>query len=258
MNREQLLVTPRVRLLLNSIQDNEIQGKSEFSLIHKIDSYNLSTIDGETASEVASILYELILKSNLIVMERNTSTILDDNAILGLEAKVDPNVKKDFSFYNPSEQSYKIEWEQSGNGVKARLIGPKLNEHYSLRFEEEKTYPPKIIKQYSPAIKNNDFQVKEKGKAGKSITVIKETKNNDGAVIKTDLIGQDFYLPVHRIEIHGFVKVVQNNEISQQQDGTDLENENVVDNHNDSSNVQRQENGKPDELIWTDPGDVVK
>ncbi|MBW8350212.1 VanW family protein [Bacillus sp. IITD106] len=258
VSREHLLVTPRVRLLLNTIQENEIQGTSQFSLLQNIDSYSLSTIDGETASEVASILYELILKSNLVVMERNTSTILDDNTILGLEAKVDPDLKKDFSFYNPSEQSYKIEWEQSGNGVKARLLGPKLDEQYNLHFEEEKSYPPKTIKQYSPAIKSNDLQVKEKGKAGKSITVIKETKDKNGAVIEKDIVAQDFYLPVHRIEIHSLVAVAPTNESSQNQEEKNIKNENVVDNQKAGSNDMNQANKETNEMIWTDPGDIVK
>src|SRR5690606_31302015 len=39
VSREHLLVTPRVRLLLNTIQENEIQGTSQFSLLQNIDSY---------------------------------------------------------------------------------------------------------------------------------------------------------------------------------------------------------------------------
>ncbi|MCR2820553.1 VanW family protein [Lederbergia panacisoli] len=260
VNKKILHITPNFQLLLDSIQDIEISGKSQFSLLHHINNLKLSTIDGKTASDVASILYELVLQSNLIIMERNISTTLDRSNDLGIEAKMDHESQQDFSFYNPNNEPIKITWEQTGKGVIARLLGPTQDEHYQIRFEDKKSYPPKIIKQYSPALKNNEVQIKEKGKDGSSIIVIKETINSSNEVIAQEVVAKDFYLPVHRIEIHSLVKVNPNNEIAQTEERTDFENAENVDNPDNAMNSNRQDPNEEEEndFIWTDPGDIVK
>ncbi|MCJ8006994.1 VanW family protein [Lederbergia wuyishanensis] len=222
INKETVNVTPEMKLLLDSIQTNEIQSKSQFSLLQHIKSLKLTNIDTETASKVASILYELVLNSNVIVMERNISTTFNDNIFLGLEAKVNFDKKQDFSFYNPNDQSIKFAWEPTDNGLKARLLGPKLKEHYKISFEDEQSYPPKVIKQFSPILKNGEVQTKEKGNDGKSVTVMKETIDIEGNLLNKEIITKDFYLPVHRIEIHSFIKVDSNKGTKEKSDKAEI------------------------------------
>ncbi|MBS4216995.1 VanW family protein [Bacillus sp. FJAT-49711] len=262
--------TPRFQLLLDSLQNVEIKGKSQFSILQHIEKANLSSVESENMSEVASILYELIIQSNLIVMERNISNTFNDEFILGLEAKVDPQSKLDFSFYNPNEEPIHIEWKQSKGSLNAILFGSIQKEQYRIRFEEEKSYKPRIIKQYSPAITNNDFQVKEKGNDGKSITVIKEKMDVNGRVVDKEVVAEDFYLPVHKIEIHRLLKASEKNideEGSLEQDNNQVEQVNDEDNNEldqneqvkeKDSNEMKQNETETNDIIWTDPGDISK
>lgn len=179
----------------------EIPGQATFSFLEYAEKQKLQSISSDTMSIIASGIYQAILTSNFSIMEKNTSTDLPNYADPGFEAKVDIQKNNDFVFANPNIQPYTIHLKWKSNGIHVTLKGPKLLSQYKISTDPIQYFSPKTIIQYSPLLRTGQLKVQQAGIRGMLIKVYRKEYQNDQLIHK-ELMSEDFYPPVHRIEIH--------------------------------------------------------
>lgn len=176
-----------------------IDSKQTFSLRSYIEENKLQTLDENTLKWLATAIYQTILPTNFEIIERHISNSLPSYAELGKEASYIAG-KQDFIFFNPNETAYELNLTQDENFLNITLEGINLQKTYSLTMENDKTYKPKTIVQYDPALPENTTRIEQEGKEGQSITVYRNELDQNGNIANTVLIAEDFYAPLHRIE----------------------------------------------------------
>lgn len=181
----------------------EIKGQSQFSFINFLKDEHLESLSSSLLSKMATSIYEVILPTNFSIIERHISNELPDYAELGFEAKVNPNKNIDLVFANPNETSYTIEFIKKGNSVKTVLKGSELLNEYKIITSGQQTFKPRTIKQYNPLLNPSQIEVKAEGKEGLLIKVNREIYDENGMLVKKELISEDFYPPIHRVEVSG-------------------------------------------------------
>lgn len=277
-------ITPGIVTLIDHVPEIEVNGKSQISLLAILEEKGMDEAVSEDISIIASLLYELMFQTNFTIMERNQSSELPKYAELGLEAKVDVDSNKDFIFANPNDQMYRIVFTRSQNGVQAELKGIPFAFHYQLTLQNQKSFSPKVIQQYSAAVAEGAVSMTEQGKDGMMITSYREKFDKLGNKLGEEWIAEDFYPPTHRIEVRSLLQkeVVMNDSgvednapsgnesIDYGQPGSGSKNElgGAVsgagsankDDGNDSNSTSGSDPSSPTDppTIWTDPGDIKK
>lgn len=183
---------------LNSI---DIEGNAAFSFIEFLENNGLQTISAASKSIIASGIYQVILPTNFVIIEKNTSRELPDNIALGYEAKIDVEKNIDFVFQNPNDNRYTVNVVWESNAMKVTLTGSKFANSYKIDADEIEHFLPKTIKQYSPLLKIGEKKVDREGKKGVLIKVYREEYANN-QLVRKELISEDFYPPLHKVEIH--------------------------------------------------------
>ncbi|QAV27396.1 hypothetical protein BTDUT50_12570 [Neobacillus thermocopriae] len=185
-----------------------IEPKQVFSVLDFFKKQGLG-ISKEAMTLFASALYETIIPTNFEIVERHTSAVLPNGVKAGFEAAVEQN-KKDFIFFNPNDRAYTFEWKMEGDRMQVTLIGPPFIYQYALKTDPIEYYDPKTIVQYSALLKPNEKRIKEEGKKGMLIRLHKEVYDRNGSFIEKVLVSEDFYPPVHRVELRGLQAGVNN------------------------------------------------
>ncbi|MBB5354700.1 hypothetical protein HNR43_000656 [Anoxybacillus mongoliensis] len=221
-----------------------IEPKQVFSVLDFFKKQGIS-LSKEAMTLFASVLYEVIVPTNFEIVERHTSTVLPNGVKAGFEAAVEQD-KKDFIFFNPNDRAYTFEWGIEGNDMRASLIGAPFIYQYVLKTDPIEYYDPKTIVQYSALLKPNEKRIKEEGKKGMLIRLYKEVYDRNRTLVETVLVSEDFYPPVHRVEVRG-LRAGANNEASptpsetpsaqpsQQEDIWGNENEQIKGNEDETS-----------------------
>lgn len=200
----------------------------------------------EAMTLFASALYEAVVPTNFEIVERHTSPVLPNGIKAGFEAAVERN-KKDFIFFNPNDQPYTVECKTEGGQMKVVLIGMPFIYQYVLKTDPMEYYDPKTIVQYSALLKPNEKRIKEEGKKGMLIRLYKEVYDRNRTLIETVPVSEDFYPPVHRVELRGLQAGVSNGtetptpnespstQLPQQDDIWGNENEQIKGNEDETS-----------------------
>ncbi|RSK28026.1 hypothetical protein EJF36_14700 [Bacillus sp. HMF5848] len=229
-----------------------IPAQSQLSLLNTIASN--TTFTDDELSVIASGIYKAILPTNFTILERHTSRTLPPYSELGYEAKVKQN-DMDFVFYNPNQTDYQLKFTEVYNGLLVTLTGAPFMENYEVSLEDKQQFDPKTIIQYDVLLKKNETVVKEKGKPGLLIKVFRETYVND-ELTKRDKLSEDFYPPVHRVEVYSISSNTPLNNTNRSEDSS------VQDN---SSNMPSQEKQDPTtqrdkspEETWGTEGEITK
>ncbi|MCL6585630.1 MAG: VanW family protein [Anoxybacillus sp.] len=175
----------------------EIKGKTVFSLAAYVK--GMSSL---AMSTIASAVYQAVLLTNFTIVERHTSRSLPDGIPLGYEAKVDGNIS-DLRVYNPNTTAYTLQFQTVGTGFRVTLYGLPFTYQYVIKTGEVEYFPPKTVVQYNPSLKPGERYVKAAGRQGMLVKVKKETYDESKQLIKTEVISEDFYPPVHAIEVRG-------------------------------------------------------
>ncbi|SFB16333.1 MULTISPECIES: G5 domain-containing protein [unclassified Bacillus (in: firmicutes)] len=183
-----------------------IPSQATFSLLDYAKEQGLENAPSSTMSIIASGIYEAILPTNFSIIERNIGQELPAFADLGFEAKIDSSNHLDLGFSNPNTSDYMVELQWNGQELSVKLVGEALLYDYKIVTKNKADYEPKTIKQYSPHLATGQKKVKQKGEKGYMITVHREIYDN-GQLLKTEPISEDFYAPVPQIEIHALPAV---------------------------------------------------
>ena len=191
--------------LVNDLKMIEIKQHSTFSLLHFIDNQGNRAYSSETLSVLASGIYEVILKTNFDIVERHISSEIPVYAKLGYEVNVAKDLNKDFVFANNNATPFKIALSFEDSQLIVSLKGYPFLYQYSANASDEKTFKQETIVQFDPLLRFGEVQVIAEGKNGKKATIIRETKDESGTLIKKDEIASDYYAPIHRKEIRSLM-----------------------------------------------------
>lgn len=180
----------------------ELEAESQFSLASLVKESELPELSDHTYSQIATAIYQAILPTNFLISERHISRELTENIEPGFEAKVQFNKRIDFSVYNPNTSAYTIIFNWNGPDLEVSVKGEPFLYKYSIQTLDKQEFKPRTIKQFSPLLKAGQKSVKVEGSPGVIVKVIRETHTEKGELVITEVVSEDFYPPVHRIEIH--------------------------------------------------------
>lgn len=178
-----------------------IEPKATFSLLQFLEKQGLSSLDQSVINLISSGVYQAILPTNFEFLERHIGVELPEHISLGFEAKLDSKLKKDLLFYNPNNDSYKIEIYNDGHFLIFDVVGVPFLYEYTIMQEGLQLYDPKTIKQYSPLLEPGQTKVTRNGLRGFYVEVSRLVEDETGKMIEQQLISKDYYAPVHQIEV---------------------------------------------------------
>ncbi|NRD76006.1 G5 domain-containing protein [Bacillus sp. BRMEA1] len=191
----------------------DVKGQSTFSLLSFAEQKKMQDFSSDSLSIIASGIYQAILQTNFTILERNTSQAVPEYTSPGFEAKVDLQKNDDFVFANPNHNSYQIELEWLSDGMHITLFGQKFANTYKIDARNIQYFSPKTIVQYSPILNQGQINVQVAGKKGLLVKVYRKEYQN-GLLVHNELISEDFYPPVPRVEIHPLVETGTSSNLS--------------------------------------------
>ena len=183
----------------------ELAPMSQYSLIKHVEELGVQQLSSEALSVIATGIYQVILPTNFSIMERDISEELPNYAELGFEAKVNLEQNKDLVFFNGNESSYKILIEAKDDRLVISLKGPSFLQQYKITTQDQQNFTPKTIVQFNPELSPTQKIVEKEGKEGQFIKVVREIYTENNELIQKESISEDFYPPVHQVEVHGLI-----------------------------------------------------
>ena len=182
-----------------------IEPQATISLLDWMTENNGDAYSDKVLSIVATAVHSAILPTNFTVTERYTSNALPDFAEIGYEARVNKNKKMDYRFYNPNEVAYTMSFQMVNDKLYVRLDGASFLYDYKVILSDKETFSPKTVLQFDPSLDRNETRIVEEGSAGQLINVYRESKNENGEVVKKELVSEDFYPPVNKVIAHSLL-----------------------------------------------------
>lgn len=179
-----------------------IKGNTQFSLLENAKANDLVDFSDDSLSLLGSVLYEVFTNTDFEILERHTSRELPKWAQLGYEARI-LNGKLDLVVFNPNYLPYDINLEMKNNELHASLEGEPFLYTYSSSVKDPQQFKPKIVVQYATSLLPGTRQMIELGENGQLVKVFREVMRQ-GQSIKSVLLSEDFYPPVHGVELRGF------------------------------------------------------
>jgi hypothetical protein len=189
--------------LYDIIKDNpriEIAEGNTFSLLEFAKQEKIENVS--VLNIIATGIYQAILPTNLSIKERNISGALPNYAVLGYEAMVNSAKGTDLVIVNPNKSPYTLEFDVVPGKLKVNLIGNELLYKYNISTKDEQILKPKTIIQYSPQLLPGKIKVETTGEDGKVVKIYRNIYQGS-ELVESQLISEDYYPPVFRVEIHG-------------------------------------------------------
>ncbi|MEH7273210.1 G5 domain-containing protein [Neobacillus vireti] len=242
-------VSSELQSVINANPEILIDKEASFSILEFAKNQKIE--NSSVLNVIATGIYQAILPSNFSIAERNISSVLPDYAMVGLEAKVNAANGSDLVIANPNKSLYSIEFRIEGNKLIVALKGEKLLYEYEISKKDEQQLKPKTIKQYSPLVLPGKIHVQAEGAEGKIVKVYRDIYQ-ENQLIKSELISEDYYPPVYRVEIHG---------LSGTEQGTATivgENPAVSSDPNATPSISDDEQQDPDAGLWGKPNEQPK
>ncbi|OXS60596.1 surface rod structure-forming protein G [Bacillus sp. V-88] len=198
----ELNITPTIKGFIDNFPSILIAPNSQFSFSEFLETEGFVVESQADLSPVASLLYQITLHSNFSIIERNISKELPDYATLGFEAKFNPMNNQDFVITNPNATEYVLKLAIQDNRIKAQLEGIPFSSTYNVRLSEKETFPPRVIKQFSPFVEKGSVDIQQEGKDGVLIRVYKQKLSTSGEILSEELINEDFYAPENKVAVY--------------------------------------------------------
>ncbi|MEH7249916.1 G5 domain-containing protein [Neobacillus niacini] len=193
-------VSSELQSVIESNPEILLEKKEAFSVLEFANTKKIE--NAFVLSVLATGIYQAVLPTNFTINERTISSALPDYALLGMEAKVNAVNGSDLVIVNPNESLYTIELRLDSNNLIVTVKGEKLLNDYKISKKDEQQLKSKTIKQYSPLVLPGTIKVHTEGSDGKIVKIYREVYQ-EGQLIKSELISEDYYPPVYRVEIHG-------------------------------------------------------
>jgi len=224
----------------------EVESLAQFSLLQSLKDQKLK-LSPLSLNKLATAIYEVVLPTNFVLIERHISGELPEYAELGYEAKVDDKLQYDLIFSNPNESSYFIEFEKVDNTLTVSLKGPEFLNRYKIKLDGKDSFKPKEIVQFNPQLSPAESSVKEEGKEGQIIKVYREHYDENGRSLKKETISEDFYPPVHRIVVRGLIQNKVDSTMDEEEDNdSNNETDDSSSEENEDDNDKKEDNASTD------------
>lgn len=234
----------------------ELEPVSHYSLLDDIKTKTDDSFSPLTLSKIATAIYELILPTNFVVVERHISNELPSYAKLGYEATVNYELHQDLVIANPNELGFQIEFTRQDDHLFVTLNGAGFLNRYMTSAEGQESFKPKTIRQFNPQLEATEIRVKAEGKEGQLIKIVREHYSEQGELLKKELISEDFYPPIHRIEISG---LITNNDASNVNGYNEQEVEEDADPEQENDDDVMEEDVAVEESdLWGKPNEIPK
>jgi hypothetical protein len=186
--------------IISANPEIQIAEGATFSLV---DFAKQQKIENSSAlSMIATGMYQSILPTNFKITERNISSALPNYTGVGFEAKVNVTNSTDLMIVNPNTTPYKLQLQLVNNELIVTLKGEKLLYNYIISKKEEQLLKPKTIVQYSPLLLPGQIKVQTNGNDGQIVKILRETYQGE-QMITSEVLSEDYYPPVYRVEVHG-------------------------------------------------------
>ncbi|RFU65884.1 VanW family protein [Peribacillus glennii] len=198
-----------IKALLKKMGTVEIPAKAQFSFLRLVEEKDIQMHHSSALSIMGTAIYQAILPTNFSIIERYISNALPSYAKLGYEAKVDEKKQMDLVFSNLNDSAYSLQLSLKGNKLEAILKGQPFLNKYSIVKKDEQSFTPKTVKQYNARLESGETQVIESGKTGLLVKMVRKIFGESGELMKTEIISEDFYAPVHKVVVHSPVEPVQ-------------------------------------------------
>ncbi|WP_042459218.1 G5 domain-containing protein [Neobacillus dielmonensis] len=194
-------VTVALQSIIDQSPKIDLPAGTKFSLLDFAEKNKVT--DSNALNLLATGIYQAVLSSNFTIDERNIGTSLPAYTSVGFEARVDQTAKQDLAFTNPNKGAYYLELQIDNNQLKVTLKGQQLLYTYKVTKKDEQTLKPKTIVQYSPLVAPGKTQIQTKGTDGQVAKVYRDEYQGE-KLLKSELVSEDYYAPVHQVEVHGF------------------------------------------------------
>lgn len=194
--------TTGVEELIESIGSITIIPASQFSLNKLLEDREQLQADPGYLNMVASGIYEVFLQTNFEIIERHISSDVPVKERIGYDAIISQGRNMDLVVLNPNDQEYSLELSIENGSIAVNLVGVPFSGKFEVMVKTEE-FKPKTIKRYNPLMKPDEIKVEQEGKNGLLALVTRNIFNEKGELLKTEFLSEDFYPPVHKIEISG-------------------------------------------------------
>lgn len=187
-------------LIIEALNGMQIAPESQFSLLAVLAEMNVWDVTDAELTEIASVIYSTVLKTNLLIDERSIGATQPASIPLGFEAAISQELGINLAFTNPNHNTFTLNVDKTGEMITASLTALPFVYDYSVQTGGETEIEPRLIKQYS-AFVSSGTSVKEDGAEGKRIEVSRAVFDNNEE-LEVEPVSTDFYPPVHRVEVY--------------------------------------------------------
>ncbi|WP_416151367.1 VanW family protein [Salipaludibacillus sp. HK11] len=185
-----------------------IAADSRFSMRESLDEAQIHSLTEKPLSILTSAIYETLLHSNFSLIERVQNDLISDDIPIGFDVKMSPE-HGDLVFKNPNPIEYQLQLEYSNNELSVQLVGDPFPYLISVDVKKEDSINPKTIVQYSDELLKGATEVVEYGEEGLNYELVRSMTSPVSDETETELIAEDYYTPVHRVEIHSRDNLVE-------------------------------------------------
>lgn len=201
------VISPAISKALHTLDKTVIEPFESFSLMELVTRPEVGPLSDEEMTLLSSLLYSTVLQTNFQIDERNISAVLPSNIQPGFEARMNQTLGLDFKLSNPNKTEFTIRAAWSAGVIHLSIEGKPFYYTYEPTISNVETYKPRTIRQYSAFVKKGQVVVSEEGKEGVE-AIVKRTLSVGGKVVNSEDVSEDFYAPIHRIEIHPLAKEI--------------------------------------------------
>ncbi|KGP73923.1 VanW family protein [Pontibacillus yanchengensis] len=229
-----------------------VNAKETFSLLKYTNDASFQS--SEALNLVASAILGSSLKTNFSIKERHISQHRPEYIPRGREASINPEENQGFEFVNINESNYKLTiYVQDGNLI-AKWKGYPLPSNYKVAIKGVQEIQPKTIVNFSNKVVGTEI-IKE-GSKGEVYELHRLTVNQNNQVISNEFIAEDYYSPLHRVELHYKKKDYNDNDEDITQEGDTDSNIPTSSSSLDSqSSSEHSSNSEEDQNNQSSPND---
>ncbi|WP_158282242.1 VanW family protein [Salipaludibacillus keqinensis] len=210
--------SPLLEAVIHDLPTITIEADSRFSVLDTLEEARIDSVTEKPLSVLGSAIYELLLQSNFHLIERAQNDVMIDDIPLGYDAKI-VSEQQDLVFDNPNPIDYELQFQFTNNQLTVGFIGEEFPYVITVELENEETITPRTIVQYSENLAKGSTQIDHPGMDGMNYELVRAIINPLDEENTSQQIANDYYAPVHRVEIRSKEDLIEEEEEPMQPDG---------------------------------------
>ena len=238
--------------LVEELNGKKITPGNSFSFLQQV-ANEVSYFREDDGNFVVSMLYSLLLQTNVEIIERHSQRVIPVYSKAGIEAKVSQTDDKDFVVSNPGPYIYTIQAEKNGSKLKMAILSAPQKTKYQYKIENKEDIHYRTIYRYKKDLQPCCKRVIQNGVNGQRVEVYRVSVAENGAELSRELISTDFYLPVPEIILLALPSSEnQNNNANNENDQTNSDDTNTNNSQADPSNANADHSTNTDQTKQKD------